>query len=142
MNDGPTAVPCNAEGLPEKCVPKGTTLDIPNVTTDFGLSPPYNGMFALFGQFFDHGVDFTKKTKNFVMVPLALDDPLVVAGKVPESQRFMILNRAENQPGEDGILGTPDDEQNGTNTDSPWVDQSPNLRIELVTAGLPAGIRV
>ena len=36
----------------------------------------------------------------------------------------MILNRAENQPGEDGILGTPDDEQNGTNTDSPWVDQS------------------
>ncbi|MFF5793047.1 Ig-like domain-containing protein [Paeniglutamicibacter sp. NPDC012692] len=124
VNDGPTAVPCNAEGLPEKCVPKGETLDIPNITTDFGLSPPYNGMFALFGQFFDHGVDFTKKTKNIVMVPLAADDPLVVEGKVPASQRFMILNRAENQPGPDGLLGTPDDVQDATNTDSPWVDQS------------------
>ncbi|MCG2624555.1 Ig-like domain-containing protein [Arthrobacter sp. I2-34] len=126
VNDGPTAVPC-AEGqdpATEHCVPEGGTLDIPNVTTDFGLSPPYNGFFALFGQFFDHGVDFTKKTSNYVMMPLAADDPLVLEGKVPASQRFMILNRAENQPGPDGKLGTEDDVPDGTNTDSPWVDQS------------------
>ena len=65
VNDGPTAIPCDADGLPVDCVPEGETLDIPNVTTDFGLSPPYNGFFALFGQFFDHGVDFTKKTRTW-----------------------------------------------------------------------------
>ncbi|KUM37169.1 heme peroxidase [Arthrobacter sp. EPSL27] len=121
VNDSPTAVPCDGAGLPENCVPEGATLDIPNVTTDFGLSPPYNGMFALFGQFFDHGVDFTKKTKNYVMMPLAEDDPLYVPGG---RTNFMLLNRAENQAGPDGVLGTADDIQDATNTDSPWVDQS------------------
>ncbi|MDR7081317.1 Ca2+-binding RTX toxin-like protein [Arthrobacter ginsengisoli] len=121
VNDSPTAVPCDGAGLPENCVPEGSTLDIPNVTTDFGLSPPYNGMFALFGQFFDHGVDFTKKTKNVVMMPLAEDDPLYVPGG---RTNFMLLNRAENQAGPDGILGNADDVQDATNTDSPWVDQS------------------
>jgi Ca2+-binding RTX toxin-like protein/methionine-rich copper-binding protein CopC len=121
VNDGPTAVPCDADNLPVDCVPEGETLDIPNVTTDFGLSPPYNGFFALFGQFFDHGIDFTKKTSNMVMMPLAADDPLYVPGG---RTNFMILNRAENQPGPDGKLGTDDDIQDGTNTDSPWVDQS------------------
>ncbi|MBE0008258.1 heme peroxidase [Arthrobacter sp. AET 35A] len=123
VNNAATAVPCDANGLPAGCVPAGETLDIPNVTTDFGLSPPYNGMFALFGQFFDHGVDFTKKTKNYVMVPLAQDDPLIMDGSARNAP-FMILNRAENQPGPDGRLGTADDVQDGTNTDSPWVDQS------------------
>ncbi|NKX54309.1 Ig-like domain-containing protein, partial [Arthrobacter mobilis] len=126
VNDGPTAVPC-AEGqdpATDRCVPEGETLDIPNITTDFGLSPPYNGFFALFGQFFDHGIDFTKKTKNMVIMPLAADDPLVAEGKVPPNQRFMVLNRAENQPGPDGKIGTSDDVPDGTNTDSPWVDQS------------------
>ncbi|GER23390.1 hypothetical protein NCCP1664_18860 [Zafaria cholistanensis] len=126
VNDEPTAVPCAAGQDPatDNCVPEGETLDIPNVTTDFGLSPPYNGFFALFGQFFDHGVDSTRKTNNFVMMPLAADDPLVVEGKVPANQRFMVLNRAENQPGPDGQLGTADDVADGTNTNSPWVDQS------------------
>ena len=45
----------------------------------------------------------------------------------------MVLTRAQNQPGADGILGdnpaTPQDEsaddvQDATNTDTPWVDQS------------------
>ena len=45
----------------------------------------------------------------------------------------MVLTRAQNQPGPDGVLGddpaTPadesaDDVQNANNTDSPWVDQS------------------
>ncbi|WP_345075681.1 peroxidase family protein, partial [Paeniglutamicibacter cryotolerans] len=123
VNDAATAVPCTAPDTPANCVKAGETLDIPNVTTDFGLSPPYNGMFALFGQFFDHGVDFTKKTNNLVMIPLAPDDPLVLDGSAGQAP-FMVLNRAENQPGPDGILGTEDDVQEATNTDSPWVDQS------------------
>ena len=36
----------------------------------------------------------------------------------------MVLTRAQNQPGPDGILGTADDVQNANNTDTPWVDQS------------------
>ena len=45
----------------------------------------------------------------------------------------MVLTRAQNQPGPDGVLGddpaTPQDEsaddvQNANNTDTPWVDQS------------------
>ena len=36
----------------------------------------------------------------------------------------MVLTRAQNQPGPDGVLGTDDDIQNANNTDTPWVDQS------------------
>ncbi len=36
----------------------------------------------------------------------------------------MVLTRAKDQPGPDGVLGTADDVQEATNTDSPWVDQS------------------
>ena len=46
---------------PADCTPSHETLFIPNVTTDVGLSPPYNSLFTLFGQFFDHGVDQTVK---------------------------------------------------------------------------------
>ncbi len=47
------------------------------MTTDVGLSPPYNSLFTLFGQFFDHGVDQTVKGGGTVFVPLKADDPLV-----------------------------------------------------------------
>ena len=40
-----------------RCVPEHQTLDILNVTTDVGLSPPFNSLFTIFGQFFDHGLD-------------------------------------------------------------------------------------
>ena len=36
----------------------------------------------------------------------------------------MVLTRAQNQPGQDNVLGTADDIQDANNTDSPWVDQS------------------
>ncbi len=36
----------------------------------------------------------------------------------------MVLTRAQNQPGPDGIIGTADDIQDANNTDTPWVDQS------------------
>jgi len=138
----PTAVPPVA-GVPVGCTPSHKTLFIPNVTTDVGLSPPYNSWFTFFGQFFDHGVDQTVKSGGTVFVPLRDDDPLVTLGpdgvantgdEVPVGQRFMVLTRAQNQPGPDGVLGddpaTPnvdesaDDIQNANNTDTPWVDQS------------------
>ena len=121
------------DGLPAGCTPAHHTLFIPNVTTDVGLSPPYNSMFTFFGQFFDHGVDQTVKGGGTVFVPLKADDPLRTVGpdgiagtgdEVPPQQAFMVLTRAKNQPGPDGILATADDIQDADNTDSPWVDQS------------------
>jgi Ca2+-binding RTX toxin-like protein len=128
--------------IPVPCTPEHKTLFIPNVTTDVGLSPPYNSLFTFFGQFFDHGVDQTVKSGGTVFVPLKADDPLRTLGpdgiagtncgtaaalncdEVPASQAFMVLTRAQNQPGPDGVLGTADDIQDATNTDTPWVDQS------------------
>src|ERR1700712_5166978 len=98
---------------PPDCVPEHKTLFMPNVTTDVGLSPPYNSLFTFFGQFFDHGVDQTVKSGGTVFVPLRADDPLITLGpdgiadtgdEVPPGQRFMVLTRAQNQPGPDGVL--------------------------------------
>ena len=73
--DPPTRV------TPDDCVPEDETLFIPNVTTDIGLSPPYNSLFTIFGQFFDHGLDkITNGGNGTVFVPLKADDPLVVTG--------------------------------------------------------------
>lgn len=137
-----TAVPCTTDpdplavppvvAVPSNCTPSHKTLFIPNVTTDVGLSPPYNSLFTFFGQFFDHGVDQTVKSGGTVFVPLQADDPLIpgpdhvlgTADDLPASQRFMVLTRAQNQPGPDGVLGTADDIQDANNTDTPWVDQS------------------
>jgi Ca2+-binding RTX toxin-like protein len=127
----PTAtppVPPNSPG----CVPDHQTLFIPNVTTDVGLSPPYNSLFTFFGQFFDHGVDQTVKSGGTVYVPLKADDPLIAgpdhivgnADDLSPNLRFMALTRAQNQPGPDGILGNGDDITDANNTDTPWVDQS------------------
>ncbi|MCW2960378.1 MAG: heme peroxidase [Thermoleophilia bacterium] len=130
---GEPVVPCDSGGQPAGCVPSGKTLFMPNVTTDVGLSPPFNSWFTLFGQFFDHGVDLTTKGgSGTVFVPLKADDPLIpgpdgVLGNgddLPANQRFMVLTRATNQPGPDGILGNADDIHEAINTDTPWVDQS------------------
>jgi len=137
----PGLFPCQTDpapdgtgGVPPNCVPSHKTLFIPNVTTDVGLSPPYNSMFTFFGQFFDHGVDQTVKSGASVFVPLKADDPLITLGPdgkpntgdevTDPHQQFMVLTRAQNQPGPDGRIGTADDIQDATNTDSPWVDQS------------------
>src|SRR6476659_9439108 len=149
--------PGDPNGTPDGCVPSHKTLFIENVTTDVGLSPPYNSLFTFFGQFFDHGVDQTVKSGGTVFVPLNADDPLITLGpdgiagngdEVQPQNAFMVLTRAQNQPGPDGVLqdraptnpGPPvactslnvpvgcdesaDDIQNANNTDSPWVDQS------------------
>ncbi|HEX4430756.1 MAG TPA: peroxidase family protein [Frankiaceae bacterium] len=121
----PPATP-TTPGVPAGCTPSHKTLFIPNITTDVGLSPPFNSLFTFFGQFFDHGVDQTVKSGSSVFVPLRPDDPLITLGPdgVPNSgdevnpangNAFMVLTRAQNQPGA---------VQNATNTDTPWVDQS------------------
>ncbi len=118
---------------PAGCVPAHQTLFIPNVTTDVGLSPPYNSLFTIFGQFFDHGLDkVTNGGSGTVFVPLRSDDPLIAgpdhipgnADDLPANFRFMVLTRGTQQPGPDGLVGTADDIHEGTNTDSPWVDLS------------------
>jgi Ca2+-binding RTX toxin-like protein len=140
QNGGNPTVPCqtNPDGTditpltPAGCVPRFHTLFIENVTTDVGLSPPYNSLFTFFGQFFDHGVDQTVKSSGTVIVPLRADDPLIAGpdhtvgtpDDLPPQLRFIPLTRAQNQPGPDGVIGTADDVQDANNTDTPWVDQS------------------
>jgi Ca2+-binding RTX toxin-like protein len=112
---------------PADCVPPEGTLDIPNVTTDVGLSPPFNSLFTIFGQFFDHGLDkITNGGNGAVFVPLKADDPLVTHGPdgvlggsdvVPADKRFMVLTRGSIVEGADGFRNAP-------NTDTPFVDQS------------------
>ncbi len=135
---GAPSEPCTTEptdttpGSPAGCTPAHQTLFIPNVTTDVGLSPPYNSWFTLFGQFFDHGVDFTEKGGGAVFVPLKADDPLIpgpdhILGNdddLATDKRFMVITRTKNAPGPDNIYGNSDDIHEATNSDSPWVDQS------------------
>ena len=84
---------------------------IPNVAPAGGVFAPYNGLFALFGQFFDHGLDLVGKQKsNFVVIPLPQDDPLYVRGG---RTNFMMLNRTD--------LSTSDA---GVNSTTPWIDQN------------------
>ena len=100
------------------------SLFIPNLSPDIGLSPPFNGVMALFGQFFDHGLDLISKGGGTVFVPLKPGDPLYVEGG---HSNFMVLNRAVNTtaPGPDGVLGTADDDLHGhTNTTTPFIDQN------------------
>ena len=110
-----TATPANVDAA--------GNLFIPNVTPDNGLSAPFNTWFTLFGQFFDHGLDLINKdgTSGTVFIPLQPDDPLYNASS---NTNFMVLTRAANLPGPDGILGTADDIHQNTNTITPFVDQS------------------
>jgi Ca2+-binding RTX toxin-like protein len=97
------------------------SLPIPNVAPDVGLSAPFNSLFTLFGQFFDHGLDLTTKSGGTVFVPLQPGDPLYVTGG---RSNFMVLTRSTNQPGPDGVLGTGDDVRDATNQTTAFVDQS------------------
>ncbi|MBK5401209.1 heme peroxidase [Pseudomonas sp. TH39(2020)] len=93
-----------------------------NTAPDAGLSAPFNSWMTFFGQFFDHGLDLvTKGGSGTVFIPLQPDDPLYVPGG---SSNFMVLTRATNLPGADGILGTADDIHEQTNTTTPFVDQN------------------
>ncbi len=102
--------------------PFAGTLFIPNVAPDMGLSASFNSWFILFGQFFDHGLDLVNKGKSgTVFVPLMPDDPLF---NPLSHSNFMVLTRATNLPGPDGIMGTSDDIREHINQTSPFVDQN------------------
>ena len=80
-----------------------------NVAPDLGSSAPYNSLFTLFGQFFDHGLDLVGKGGNgTVYIPLQPDDPLYVEGS---HANFMALTR----------VSIGEDAKNHT---TPWVDQN------------------
>ena len=104
-----------------------------NEAPDAALSAPFNLWFVFFGQFFDHGLDLLQKGgSGTVFIPLQPDDPLIAGADgafgtgddLPASLRFMVLTRATNQPGPDGILGTTDDVHEHVNQTSPFVDQN------------------
>lgn len=99
----------------------GDNVAIPNVSTDVGLSAPFNSWFTLFGQFFDHGLDLVNKGgSGTVFIPLKPDDPLYVQGS---HTNFMVLTRATVTAGADGVMGTADDVR-PVNTTTPFVDQN------------------
>ena len=108
--------------IPGPGVPAGSSFMIPNLSPDIGLSPPFNSWMTFFGQFFDHGLDLIDKgSSGTVFIPLQPDDPLFVVGS---PTNFMVLTRATNQPGLDGIVGTADDIHDHRNTTTPFVDQN------------------
>jgi len=97
----------------------GGNVLVPNVSADLGDTAPYNSFFTIFGQFFDHGLDLTTKGgSGQVLIPLSPEDPLYGKG----ATNFMVLTRATNQPGPDGVLGTADDIRENGNETTPWID--------------------
>ena len=101
-------------GAEEGLVSKGTnSYVIPNVAVNAGVNAPNNGIFSLFGQFFDHGLDLVgKSSTQKIKVCLKSDDPLVVSGAATAGQ-CMSTGRS--------ILNGAND---GTNSTTPWVDQN------------------
>ena len=71
-------------------------LSVPNLPLNIDQGP-LNGWFTLFGQGFDHGLDFIPKSNNGnVYIPLEPGDPLYVEGS---STNFMVMPRAStNDP--------------------------------------------
>jgi Ca2+-binding RTX toxin-like protein len=101
--------------------PNGT-IDIEAIAPDIGISAPFNSWMTLFGQFFDHGLDLVGKGQSgTVFIPLQPDDPLYVVGS---PNNFMVLTRATNQPGPDGVMGTADDVRMHNNSTTPFIDQN------------------
>ena len=160
MHDRPGRGPGDARsdpGDPAGCTPSHKTLFIPNVTTDVGLSPPYNSMFTFFGQFFDHGVDQTVKSGATVFVPLRADDPLRTLGpdgmpatrdEVHDQQRVHGAHprqepaRSRRRPRvRDAAAESADDVQDANNTDTPLGRPEPDVHVACLTPGLPARVR-
>ena len=84
---------------------------------------PANGWTALFGQFFDHGLDFVAKGGQGKTVTIALSptDPLYVAPQYPHDPNAvtsMTINRATVAGFDKNV------DPSYTNHDSPYIDQS------------------
>ena len=84
-----------------------------------GRTAPSSGVFTIFGQFFDHGLDLVgKSATDIVFVPLKSDDPLYVAGG---STNFMAMSRTILGNGRVGTTGMA---AAGDNSTTPYVDQN------------------
>lgn len=95
----------------EPTCPSTTSNVISNQVPNNPLAAPFNSMFTLFGQFFDHGLDLVGKSgTEAVVVPLQPDDPLFVPGS---RTNFIIASRT--------IVNA---DRNAINTTTPWVDQN------------------
>ena len=132
-----------------------------NFAPDAALSAPFNLWFVFFGQFFDHGLDLVAKGgSGTVFIPLQPDDPLVTLGpdgtagtgdELPPELQFMVLTRATNQPGPDGILGddpttvgvdeSADDIHEALNQNVAVRRSEPDLHVRSVAPGVPARLR-
>ncbi|WP_306226554.1 peroxidase family protein [Bosea beijingensis] len=86
---------------------EGSSVVLPNVAPDEGLSAPFNSWFTLFGQFFDHGLDLVAKQGSTIYIPLSQDDPLY--NPASPQTNFMVLTRTT--PG-------------AVNLTTPFVDQN------------------
>lgn len=100
-------------------VPSYTEHFIEN-TNSYAADPSYSGWFVLFGQFFDHGLDFIPKPGGgpAIQIALAVDDPLY--GKIgPDGKptTSIVISRATPSYDSNGVLQYH-------NTDSPYIDQN------------------
>jgi len=119
----PAAVDAAANTEGSTTDPATGSIFIPDSAPDEALSAPVNAWMTFFGQFFDHGLDLVDKGgSGTIVVPLQPDDPLYDV--TPPNQRFMMLTRATNGPGDDGVLGTADDVREHNNETTPFVDQN------------------
>ena len=124
--NNPAAV--DAAGPGAEPDPASGSFFIPNATPDGGLSAPYNSLFTLFGQFFDHGLDLVGKSgTESVVVPLQPDDPLYQPGA---PTNFMVVSRT--------VLngGTAGDEHHDS-----VRRPEPDLHVASVAPGVPARVR-
>ena len=78
-------------------VATGQTAFIPDPGVLGGV--PFNDFFAMFGQFFDHGLDFITKGGGFVLMPLSPSDPLY--DPAPAQNMMMLSRGALSNPGSD-----------------------------------------
>ncbi|MHB2170139.1 peroxidase family protein, partial [Alsobacter sp. R-9] len=85
-----------------------------------GVSP-VNGWFAIFGQFFDHGLDFIGKASGqTITIALAPSDPLYgTPGPDGRPVTSMVITRATVEPTTD-----PNSDPAYVNHTSPFIDQS------------------
>ena len=131
-------------------MPSHKTLFIPNVTTDVGLSPPYNSLFTLLRpvlrprrrpdrQERRHGLRAAQGRRPAGRSARTASP--ATATSCRRTSAFMVLTRAQNQPGPDGVLGTADDIQDANNTDSPVGRPEPDLHLARLAPGLPARVR-
>ena len=87
---------------------------IPNRSVNAGINAPNSGIFSLFGQFFDHGLDLgAKSSTQKIRVCLNSDDPLVISGKAAVNSCMSTGRSILNSNGSGNV-----------NSTTPWIDQN------------------